>query len=115
MTQIINKKTNKVMEVTNNELSLLLKFNYVKEENGQFYFDDVRKNKIMLLLKADKTDKVNQVYALKEIADELHDFYAKDYFESDTIKVNHTFLKIRKLKNLYNTLVSEGFEKNGEK
>lgn len=111
MTKIINKKTGQIIEVTNNELSLLLKYSYLREENGNFYFDDAKKNKITLMIKADRTDKVNQVYALREVAEELHDFYARDYFESESIRVNHTFLKIRKLKNLYNTLVAEGFEK----
>ncbi|TDT72385.1 hypothetical protein EV215_0186 [Hypnocyclicus thermotrophus] len=110
--EIINKKTFQKYKVTNNELSLLLKYGYINEENGGFYFDDKNKNKIILLIKADRTDKINQVYALREVVDELHDIYAKDYFESDTIKVNHLFLKIRKLKNLYDTIVSEGFKKD---
>jgi hypothetical protein len=109
--EIINKKTLQKHEVTNNELSLLLKYGYLNEENGGFYYEDKNRNKIMLLLKADRTDKVNQVYALREVIDELHDVYAKNYFESDTIKVNHLFLKMRKLKNLYDTIVSEGFKK----
>ncbi len=114
MGYIINKKTGQKFEVDNNQLSLLMKQNFLLEENGLFFFEDNAKNKIALMLKADMVDKVNMVYALKELVQELHDQSAKDFFESDNIKINHLFLKIRRLRKLYQTLVSEGFEKGEE-
>ena len=51
------------------------------------------------------------VYALKELIEELHEDSAKNFLESDNIKVNHTFLRVRRLRKLYQTLVNEGFEK----
>ena len=63
------------------------------------------------MLKADMADKVNMVYGLKELIQELHDQSAKDFFESENIKINHLFLKVRRLRRLYQTLVNEGFEK----
>lgn len=111
MGYIINKKNGTKMEVDNNQLSLLMKHNLLREENGLFVFEDDHKNKISLMLKADLADKVSMVYALKELIEELHDSSSKDFFESEGIKVNHNFLKIRRLRKLYQTLVSEGFEK----
>jgi hypothetical protein len=108
---IINRKSGQKFKVDNNQLSLLMKHDYLKEENGFFYFEESVKNKITLMLKADMADKVNMVYGLKELVQELHDQSAKDFFESDSIKINHLFLKIRRLRRLYQTLVSEGFEK----
>lgn len=108
---IINKNGGQKIEVDNNQLSLLLKHGLLKEENGLFIFDNEHKNKITLMLKADKADKVNMVYALKELIEELHDDSAKDFLLSDNIKVNHTFLRVRRLRKLYQTLVNEGFEK----
>lgn len=111
MGYIINKKTGQKFEADNNQLSLLLKHNYLIEENGFFYFEESVKNKITLMLKADMADKVNMVYGLKELIQELHDQSAKDFFESENIKINHLFLKVRRLRRLYQTLVNEGFEK----
>ena len=111
MEYIVNKNTNQKIEIDKNQLFLLLKYNLLKEENGTFYFDNEGKNKISLMIKADLADKVNMVYALKELIEELHDDTAKEFLESDSIKVNNTFLKIRRLRKLYHTLVSEGFEK----
>lgn len=108
---IINKNGGQKIEVDNNQLSLLLKHGLLREENGLFLFDNDNKNKITLMLKADKADKVNMVYALKELVEEFHDDSAKDFLLSDNIKVNHTFLKMRRLRKLYQTLVNEGFEK----
>lgn len=111
MGYIINKKTGQKFEVDNNQLSLLMKHNFIQEENGLFYFDEKVKNKITLMLKADMADKVNMVYALKELVQELHDQSAKDFLENESIKINHLFLKVRRLRKLYQTLVNEGFEK----
>lgn len=112
MGYIINKSLGQKIEVDNNQISLLLKHGLLKEENGLFVFDNENKNKVTLMLKADMADKVNMVYALKELIEELHDESAKEFLESDNIKVNHTFLKVRRLRKLYHTLVSEGFERS---
>lgn len=112
MGYIVNKSSGQKIEVDNNQLSLLLKHGLLKEENGLFIFDNDSKNKITLTLKADMADKVNMVYALKELIEELHDESAKAFLESDNIKVNHTFLRVRRLRKLYHTLVNEGFEKD---
>ncbi|MBN2838098.1 MAG: hypothetical protein JXM74_05025 [Fusobacteriaceae bacterium] len=111
MGYIINKASGQKIPVDNNQLSLLLKHHLLKEENGLFIFEAENKNKITLMLKADLADKVNMVYALKELIEEFHDESAEDFLESDNIKVNHTFLRIRRLRKLYQTLVNEGFEK----
>ena len=108
---IINKGSGQKLEVDNNQLSLLLKHKLLKEENGLFIFENDNKNKISLMIKADLADKVNMVYALKELIEELHEDSAKNFLESDNIKVNHTFLRVRRLRKLYQTLVNEGFEK----
>lgn len=112
MGYIINKKTGQKFEVDNNQLGLLMKHSLLIEENGLFFFEEKSKNKITLMLKADMADKVNMVYALKELIQDVHDQAAKDFFESETIKINHIFLKIRRLRKLYQTLVNEGFEKD---
>ena len=114
MGYIVNKTNGQKLEVDNNQLSLLLKYNLLKEENGLFFFDNDNKNKISLIIKADLADKVNMVYALKEFIEEIHDESAKDFLESNNIKVNHNFLKIRRLRKLYQTLVNEGFEKENK-
>lgn len=111
MGYIINKSSGQKIEVDNNQLSLLLKHGLLKEENGLFIFENDHKNKITLMLKADLADKVNMVYALKELIEEFHDETAKDFLNSDNIKVNHAFLRMRRLRKLYQTLVNEGFEK----
>ncbi len=111
MGYIINKSSGQKIEIDNNQLSLLLKHRLLKEENGLFIFENENKNKISLMVKADLADKVNMVYALKELIEELHEDSAKDFLESDNIKVNHTFLRVRRLRKLYQTLVNEGFEK----
>ena len=100
MGYIINKGSGQKLEVDNNQLSLLLKHKLLKEENGLFIFENDNKNKISLMIKADLADKVNMVYALKELIEELHEDSAKNFLESDNIKVNHTFLRIRRLRKL---------------
>ena len=94
MGYIINKGSGQKLEVDNNQLSLLLKHKLLKEENGLFIFENDNKNKISLMIKADLADKVNMVYALKELIEELHEDSAKNFLESDNIKVNHTFLLV---------------------
>ena len=111
MGYIINKGSGQKLEVDNNQLSLLLKHKLLKEENGLFIFENDNKNKISLMIKADLADKVNMVYALKELIEELHEDSAKNFLESDNIKVNHTFFCLIRLRKLYQTLVNEGFEK----
>ena len=111
MGYIVNKNSGQKIEVDNNQLSLLLKHGLLKEENGLFFFENESKNKVTLMVKADLADKVNMVYALKELIEDLHDESAKEFLESDNIKVNHTFLRMRRLRKLYQTLVNEGFEK----
>lgn len=113
MGYIINKVSGQKFEVDNNQLSLFLKYDLLKEENGIFFFDKENKNKIALILKADLADKVSMVYALKELIEELHEVSSKDFLNSENIVVNHTFLKVRRLRKLYQILVNEGFE-NGK-